>query len=203
MSSPQAFPNSTRCAVCAAILPFMGFFDWIKRALRRAPSPSDLVRYYDQGSRQVIRIPRSELAPGCMLVRIQGIDEPVWASSVQYQSGPLRHPPFSEEIREYVRRIQSTFAEHRPLSAEEWEDGFRRDTNVEQEIALWIHAGSIYAAFTESEQNPARRKHYYQAVVACLTASPDGVKHVLPPGPLSENEVEEVVRKFFPGKSTG
>jgi hypothetical protein len=164
----------------------------------------ELVPFYDVGTRKVIRIPRKELAPGCMLVRIQGIgvDEPVWAAGVQYQPGPLLHPPFDEDVRKYIRQIQSAFAEHRPISVEEWEDGFRRDRNPTQEIALWMHAATIFTAFAGKESDATRRRHLYQVMIGCLTASPDAVKQVLPPGPLKDGEIDEVVRRFFPPRPT-
>jgi hypothetical protein len=51
------------------------------------------------------------------------------------RQGEIRHPPFDEELRAYIRDIQAAFAEHRDLSFEEWEDGFRRDAHREREIA--------------------------------------------------------------------
>jgi len=181
----------------------VGLKDWISRLFRRPPKREDLVAYWDAASKHVIHIPRSELAPGCIRVRIQGIDEPVWASELKYRMGPLRHPPFGEDILAYVRRIQSTFAEHRPISVEEWEDGFRRDLNVEQEIALWIHAAGVYSAFASNERSEARRKHLYQVVIACLTATPDTVRQGVQPGPLADQDIAEIVGRFFPPRPKG
>ena len=169
------------------------------------PKPTDpeLVPFYDFASRKVIRIPKKELAPGCVLAKIAGIgvEEAVWVAGDQLQPGPIQQPPFEEEVRKYIRQIQSAFAEHRPISVEEWEDGFRRDQNPESEIALWVHAAKVYSEFSANESDAARRKHLYQLVVCCLTAPPASIRQVLPPGPLTEGEIDAVLRKFFPVRS--
>jgi len=165
----------------------------------KPPAP-ELVPFYDVASRKVLRIPKKELAPGCVLARVHGIgvDEPVWVAGDQLQPGPVQHPSFSEEVRQYIRQIQTTFAEHRPISIEEWEDGFRRDLNPASEIGLWVHAGKVYSEFAASEADAARRKHLYQLVICCLTAPAESIRQVLPPGPLNDAEIDAVLRKFFP-----
>jgi hypothetical protein len=52
----------------------------------------------------------------------------------------------ASELR-HVRQIQAAFAEHRQLTFEEWEEGFRRDANPEREIAIWSHAADVYITF--------------------------------------------------------
>jgi hypothetical protein len=94
-----------------------------------------MVRYYDVPARRVVQMPAAELRPGCVQARVQGIDGVVWVSTDQVQQGPLRHPPFEGDVRDYIRQIQEAFAEHRALSFEEWEEGFRRDGNQLREIA--------------------------------------------------------------------
>jgi len=103
-------------------------------------------------------------------------------------------------IRAYIRQIQETFAEHRSLSFDEWEDGFRRDANPEREVAIWSNAADFYTAFAGSEPSAERRRDIYRCVVACLTSGPAGVWNVLQPEVLSRAEAEQVVDRFF-GKS--
>ena len=161
-----------------------------------------MVPFYDVASRKVIRIPKKELAPGCVLAKVEGIgvEEPVWVAGDQLQPGPVRNTSFSEEVREYIRQIQTTFAEHRPISVEEWEDGFRRDQDPASEIGLWVHAGKVYSEFAAKEADAARRKHLYQLVICCLTAPAASIRQVLPPGPLKDAEIDAVLRKFFPAR---
>ena len=108
-----------------------------------------------------------------------------------------KHPEFDEGIRQYIRQIQAAFAEHRPLSFEEWEEGFRRDTNPEREIAIWSHAADVYTAFVAHEPVAERRRDVYRCIVTCMTTGPDAVWKVLRPEVLSRAEAEQVVKRFF------
>ncbi len=175
----------------------MGLGDWLKRRFGRGPGPGEMVRFLDFESGRVVQIPASELRPGTIQASVQGIEGLVWVIPDQLKPGTIKHPPFEEDVRAYIRQIQEAFAEHRPLSFEEWEDGFRRDANPEREIALWSHAADIYTASVGSEPSAERRRDVYRCIVACLTAGPDGVWHVLKPGVLNRSEAEQVVNRFF------
>jgi hypothetical protein len=160
------------------------------------------VPFFDVESGRLVHIPASELRPGMIQARVQGIDGLVWLLPDQLQPGEVKHPPFEEDIRAYLRQIQQAFAEHRPLSFEEWEDGFRRDAHPEREIALWSHAADIYTDFAGSEPSAQRRRDIYRCIVACLTSGPESVWHVLRPEVLSRVDAEQLVNRFF-GKNTG
>jgi hypothetical protein len=175
--------------------------EWLKR--RFGPGNSRMtVPFYDVESGRVVRIPATELRPGAVQAQVHGIDGLVWLLPDQLRQGEIKHPEFDEGIRDYIRQIQSAFAEHHPLSFEEWEDGFRRDANPEREIALWSHAADVYAAFAGTETSAEFRRDIYRCVVACLTSGPDSVWHVLKPEELSRGQAEQVVNRFF-GKSGG
>src|SRR5438067_11981491 len=107
----------------------MSVISWIKSLFKKStPSPA-LVPFYDVPSHRVVKIPPSELRPGCVQARMEGVEGTVWVLPEQLHQGPIRHAPFGEELRTYIRDIQSAFAEHRDISLEEWEEGFRRDGN--------------------------------------------------------------------------
>lgn len=137
------------------------------------------------------------MRPGAIQVRPQATGGVVWALPEQLHQGEVQHPEFDEGIREYIRQIQAVFAEHRPLSFEEWEDGFRRDADPAREIAFWSHAADVYTAFAADESSPERRRDVYRCIVACMTTGPDTVWHVLRPEVLSRLEAEQVVKRFF------
>ena len=159
----------------------------------------EMVRFFDVDSGRVVSIPASELAPGAIRAHIQGVDEVVWVLPEKLKEGPIRHPPFNEGIRGYIRQIQEAFAEHRPLSFEEWEIGFRRDANPAQEIALWLHAADVYTAFTGDEPSAERRHEVYRCVLACMNGSRDNIWHVFRHEALSRAEAEQVVKRFYGG----
>jgi hypothetical protein len=178
----------------------MGLGDWLRRLFGGRRRPQEMVPFLDVENGRVVRIPVSELRPGAIQVRLQGTDEVVWALPDQLHPSEIQHPEFDESVRDYIRQIQSAFAEHRPLSFEEWEDGFRRDANPEQEIAIWLHAANIYNDFTIDEPSAERRRDVYRCLVACMTTGPDTVWHVLRPEVLSRKETEKIVNRYF-GKS--
>jgi hypothetical protein len=175
----------------------MGLRDWFKRRFGRGGGSTVMVPFYDVETGRVVHIPAPELRPGAVQAQVQGIDGLVWLLPEQLTPGEVKHPPFEEGVRAYIRQIQEAFAEHRTLSFDEWEDGFRRDANPEREIALWAHAADVYTAFTRGEPAAERRRDVYRCVVACLTSGPDAVWHVLRPEALGRAEAERVVNRFF------
>lgn len=173
----------------------MRFGDWLKRLFGGRRPATGMVPFLDASGR-IVQIPLSQLRPGMVRVQILG-DRVVWAWPGTFRQGEVRRPPFDEGVRAHIRRIQEAFAEQRPLSFEEWEDGFRRDAYPEQEIAIWSHAADVYRAFADNEVSPERRRDIYRVIVTCLTASPDSVWGVLKLEVLSHPEAEEVVKRVY------
>lgn len=174
----------------------MGLRDWLKRRIDNSDAP-DTVPLYDVDARSVVQIPRRELSSNAIQVQIQGMDGLFWVLPDQVQEGPIKHDPFIEEIRDYLRHIHVAFSEHRDLTLEEWEDGFRRDTTPEREIALWSHAADVHLHFAADEPSPDRRIDIYDCIVACMTTQPDSVWDALRPKALDTSEAKQVVDRFF------
>jgi hypothetical protein len=179
----------------------MGFGDWLRRVFGGGPPSREMVPFLDVEAGRVVHIPASELRPGTVQVRLRGTDQVVWALPEQLHPGEIKHPEFEEGIRDDIRQIQAAFAEHRPLSFEEWEEGFRRDANPLREIALWSHAADVYTAFTADDSSAERRRDVYRCIVTCLTTGPGDVWRVLRPQELSRAEAESLVNRFFGAKA--
>src|SRR5437867_3265790 len=105
----------------------------------------EMVRVYDLDTGDITTIPAAELAPGMVSATIKGMEGQFWVEASKLNQGPYRHPPFSEEVRGMLRNIQQILQEVYPLTLEQWEDGFRRDTNAEREIAAWVYLSHIYS----------------------------------------------------------
>jgi hypothetical protein len=175
----------------------MGLADWIKKWFWGRRSAAEFVPFLDVSGR-VIQIPSSAVGPGMIPVRLQGSEETVWAMTEHpTASSELRHPPFDEQVRSYIRNIHETFAEHRPLSFDEWEIGFRQDANAWQEIALWSHAAEVYRVFGEKDLSPERRKEVYRVIVSCLAATPDTIWKILELKVLNHRETKRIVRRVY------
>jgi hypothetical protein len=175
----------------------MGLGDLLQKSFgSRKPSP-EMIPFLDAEAGRVVHIPASELSPGAIQVRLQPSDEVVWALPEQLHRGEVKHPEFDEGIRDYIRKIQTAFAEPRPLSFEEWEDGFRRDANPAGEIAIWLHAADVYTTFAGTEPDVDRREDVFRCIVACMLTVPEAVWQVLQTQVLSRAEAEQVVNRYF------
>ena len=180
----------------------MGIRDWYKgrrSSDRRRDEPVEMVRFFDAPSGQVVRIPATELRPGILQARIEGVDGLVWVAPDQLEPNEICHPPFDGDLLASVRRIHATFAEHCSLTFAQWEEGFRRDADPEREIARCVHAVNVYTTFTHDESDPTRREDVFRTVVACLTASPESVWHVLQTQAMTRREAQRVIDRFFRG----
>jgi hypothetical protein len=173
----------------------MGLVDRLRRWF--GGRPAEMVPFYDVPSGRLVRIPASELCPGAVRAKVDGVEGVVWLLPGQLKSGEIRHPRFDDGIRDRIRGIREAFAEHRSLSFEEWEDGFRRDATPEREIALWSRAAEVYKEFAGGEDSAERRRDVYRCIIACLTASPETVWHVLKPVALSREEAGRIVDRFY------
>jgi hypothetical protein len=181
----------------------MRWRDWFRRALhRRRPGETvKTVPFRDAGSGRIVRIPASELSPGAILGKDVRTGKLAWLNADDVQPGEIRHPPFGESVRQYIREIQAALAEPRPLTFEEWEDGFRRDADALYEIALWLHAAKVYRDATAGETSPERRLDVYRVIVSCLAASPGTVWLILKTQVLTRQEADRVIQRIYGKKA--
>lgn len=160
----------------------------------------DTVPFYDIKAKKVIRIPASELSPGFVQVRVQGIDEVVWADIKDIKLNDIHHPPFDEKVMVFIREIEETFREFHPIPLEEWSQGFRRDGHPLNEIAIWLYAGKVYKFFTKDEPSVDRRREIFVIIVNCMNMNRDSVRHVLPPLSMSDEDIQKVIDKYYAKK---
>lgn len=157
----------------------------------------ETVPFYDFKAKKVVRIPASELSPGLVQVRIEGMDEVVWADVKDIKLNDIHHPPFDENVMVFIRQIEETFREFHPLSVAEWAQGFRRDGHPLNEIAIWLYAGKVYKFFTENEPSEERRNETFVVIVNCMNTSRDNVRKVLPKLSMSDEDIQKVIDKFY------
>jgi len=155
---------------------------------------AEKVRVYDLQTKQLTTIPAAELAPGMVRANVQGIEGDVWIDATTAGQAPLRHPPFPEEIREHFRRFAALFHDVYPITPEQWEDGFRRDTNPEKEIAVWLRIADAFEHFTEGRQLfQDQRKDIFDVLLSLATNGADHVLQTVSPRTLSRKRVKEMV----------
>ena len=156
------------------------------------------VQVYNLETKEISTIPSSELAPGMVEADVKGVGR-VWISASQArQFAGFRHGPFSEEVRDILRNIKSILDEVYPKSIEEWENGFRKDSQPEQEIAIWLNIASIYQQFTADKPlSFAERRDIFRVLVNCSISSKDTVFEVLQLEVIPREEAERVVDAYF------
>jgi hypothetical protein len=77
-------------------------------------------------------------------------------------------------------------------------NGFRKDSQPERKIAIWLHIASIYEQFTTDKPlSFAKRRDIFRVLVNCSISSKDTVFEVLQLEALSKREAEVVVDAYF------
>ncbi len=147
-------------------------------------------------------IPTSELAPGMSYVLAGGSDQPVWLDGSRFVQGPHRHPPFSGEDRAQILFLQESLSDVHPMSFDAWEDGFRRDLNPDQEIAVWVRAARCLQNFAPHQgASPEKRQEAFTILVACMNGTPETVLELLPRDILDKANGQKLVDSFFDAKA--
>ena len=82
----------------------------------------ETVPFYDFETKKLVRIPRAELRPGVILVRVDGIDEDVFVLASQLRPSPVRNHNFGPDLMEEIRYIQEVLQEVHP---QRWKSGWR------------------------------------------------------------------------------
>jgi hypothetical protein len=158
-----------------------------------AAGPSEQVRVHDWETGRTTTIPAAELAPGMVRARVEGLGE-VWVdAAASAGQAPLRHPPFGPDVRQRLEALRETFADVWPRTLEEWEDGFRRDTHPEQEIALWSLMAGCYRHFTDGRNLSAEQKQdIFRVIVTTVNNGEDYVTRTVEAQSLSRQKVREI-----------
>jgi hypothetical protein len=151
------------------------------------------VRVYDLRSGRLTRIPARELAPGMLRAHVEGVAGDVWVDALQVRPGPVRHPPFGEDMRQVVRYICHAVQDVVSLTVEEWEDGFRRDRNPAVEVAFWRAVAEAYTHVTAGRPlSPEHKGDLLDVIFACLHNGPEYVLLTTNPSTVSSHQVREI-----------
>lgn len=150
------------------------------------------VQIYDLETKKVSTIPAAELAPGMIRAQIPGVGIVfIKASEVKLESA-FQHPPFDEKVRDLLRKIKTSLDEVYPMPLEKWEKGFRRDANVEREIALWLSIASKYDLHgAKAPKN--ERKEIFAIILSCVNNSPSKALETVQLENLSRPQAEQLV----------
>jgi len=157
------------------------------------------VKILDHNTDKITEIPEMELAPGMIQVQLQEAGEVVWADPSAFkQNQEYLHPPFDDETKAVIAKIQSAVEEVFPMSVERWEDGFRRDEHPEREIVIWLRAAMLYQDMLENRDfSLDERKDIFRVFTVCMNSSQEQVREVLDIKCISKELAEEIIENYY------
>ncbi|MGA9752815.1 MAG: hypothetical protein WBS54_13610 [Acidobacteriota bacterium] len=167
---------------------------------------------WDTGTRQARVVPASEVPTHFMPVQIEGHEGLHWVDPSSLHLSEPKNWFFSGETRDTLLEIKRTLDEVLPMSFEEFEDGFRRDANPQNEIALWRHLASVYSMLVGGRDlSLSKKKDCYRVLFTCMltpgeealarssVAAREGELRVARCTSLAPEEADAIVDAYFHG----
>ena len=172
---------------------------WLKSLFRKKRN-AELVTFYDVETKTTSYIPRSELAPGVVIVRRQDTNERVYMEAAKLKSRPPNHPPFEGAEKVAIEALAKLLADVYPMSYAKWEEGFRCDENPTREIDLWMHVAGVLTAITNEFQLTAeQRRDCFRILAACFTGERETALYRAKPTQLPEAIVQKTIMYYYDG----
>jgi len=123
----------------------------------------------------------------------------VWVVAAEVNAETsYQHPPFKGEKMDNIRYIQRSLREVHPLTYEKWEDGFRRDLNVENEIEAWMHCSRCYNNFVaRNALNSAEKKEAFHILAVCMNSTPTTAKEIIVTKMINQKYLDQLIDAYF------
>jgi hypothetical protein len=162
------------------------------------------IKVYDFKTKIITEMPQEELAPGYVKATIQGLEGFYFVNAAKAKPATkYKHPVFGDEQKRIMRYLVNVFSDVHTLTAHEWEEGFRKDTNMDKEIFMWLQMAEVYQHFTASRTLSLEAKKDYLAIILTMFNSGlDFVRSLIDLQCLSQAALEEVVEYVQTSKST-
>lgn len=152
-----------------------------------------MVEVYDFKTKRVTTIPATELAPGMVRARIKGMPGEYFIDATQGDEGDIRHRGFPVEVQSRIAAIHETFKDAYPLSLDDFELGFRKDTNARREISLWAIMRKAFLRFVEGRDlRNEQRKDIFDVVLATVNNRAENVIATVTCRTLSRKRIGEI-----------
>jgi hypothetical protein len=157
---------------------------------------SPTVKIYDFATKRVTIIPRSELAPGMVEAFFQGLGEKLWIDPHKVPNAPIRHPKFDKKRRGQLRQIMGILKKVDRRTINEWEDGFRRETHPDAEIAIVLRLAKIYEGICKGLTLP-QKLELYAILMQCSGSSYEHIREVIAPETLPHATVTRAIEAYY------
>ncbi len=153
------------------------------------------VEVYDFDTKKVYLVPQEKL--GAEMIRINLEGKLYWANSNQLTQNTYQHPPFEGELKQKISNIQKELESVNSQTYAEWEDGFRRDQNPKNEIAIWEHIVSVYLNFSKIYPDVAAKKEIYKIAVLCSYSEESAVLTQANVKVISPQVAQEIIDECY------
>jgi Glu-tRNA(Gln) amidotransferase subunit E-like FAD-binding protein len=166
--------------------------------LKAMAQKEKMVRVYDMDTKKVTNIPASELAPGMIRIQFRDQEGEYWVEAAKLKKSSPKQFDFGQEYIEVFEFLSETLAEVYPQTIEEWADGFRRDANPKQEIAIWENIANAFLHLSDDPQlSSEERKEIFTVIFVASTNGPENVLHTFTPAFLSKQRVRRVIEDLI------
>ena len=165
------------------------------------PAKTIIVKVYDFKTKQVAEMPQAELAPGYVKAKIAGKEGEYFvnAEDVKLRTTPI-HGEFDAEQKKKMEYLARVFHDVHPLTALEWEHGFRCDQHPENEITLWLRMAKHYLHHTEKRpMSIAAKKDYMNVILQTVTSGEKNVLALVELNVISRSEMKRVINLIKTG----
>lgn len=171
------------------------------------PRPG-MVPVYNPVTKAVTLMPARELAPGIVLASGPDTHGPAYVDRRELlatlKPSPYQHPPFDSAKRELMQFFSLALMDVKPLTPAQWEDEFRKDVNVDREIAMWQHLTVTYLGLIRDHacmDKPHNLKKQYQdffsVLLQCLNVPREHVLKTVELQIITPEEAQNVVMAAF------
>jgi hypothetical protein len=158
------------------------------------------VKCYDSNSKKVYYLYKSELDGSFIKANIVNTGMgTVWVKAAELkQSTEVRHPPLNDEQRKCVMELQDNLRGLYDLSYEDWELGFRKDRDIDKNIAIWLFFSSRLKALMDSMiLDEDEKRDLFRMMVAVMNNGKDfAINNMVYCGQI-ERLKSELVAKFI------
>ena len=156
---------------------------------------AEIVEVIDLKTDSVSVVPSDQIGPGMIRIRHEGKN--YWADSSQIQRNEYQHNPFEGEMKSRIESIMNNLSEVYSLSYKEWEDGFRRDKDPINEIAIWEHIVSIYERFSKNVSNLSLKREIFSVVSTCSYSGSGQVLNQVTLEVLTKEQAKKIIHAYY------
>jgi hypothetical protein len=156
------------------------------------------VRCYDTKNRKIYFVSESEVPGTFIQGDVDGIPGSVWLDPLGLKPNPgYYHESLRDEYKEYILELMENLRGVYDLTYEEWEDGFRKDRNPDNEMAMWLPMSGRLRGILDSEfWDEVEKKELFKMMLAIMNGGSDHAAQNNHYSPRIEDQKLELVKRL-------